>query len=215
MPTLKTLGRIFVTGLLTLLPILVTVYFVAWALTFLERFFGRQVLMILPDAWYYTGMGLAVAILIIFAVGLLMHGYLFRKIFALLEQVFTGIPLVRSVYTALRDLIGLFAEKKDPALAVVMVSFPQGVRLLGFVTREDCRDAPQGIACDDEVAVYLPMSYQVGGFTVFVKRDWLTPVAMSREEAMKFALTAGLRSSAPAPSTPAEEAPASVRTRAS
>jgi uncharacterized membrane protein len=60
------------------------------------------------------------------------------------------------------------------------------------------------------VAVYLPMSYQVGGYTLLVPRSSLTPVEMSREEAMKFILTAGLKTASPAIEPPGE-APQSGR----
>lgn len=191
---LKTVGKIFLTGLLTVLPIVVTIYFTVWILTVLERFFGRQVLFLLPDEWYRTGMGLLLAIAAVFAVGLLMYGYVFRRVFGWLEWVMLEIPLVRSVYTAMRDLLGMFADDKQSAMQVVAVSLPGNMRLLGFVTRTDFADLP-GIAGADEVAVYLPMSYQVGGYTVFVPRSSVTPVQMSREDAMKFILTAGLKSS--------------------
>jgi len=190
------LGRIFLTGLFTVLPLIATIYFVVWVLAVLERFFGKQVLFFIPDGWYHPGMGLAVAIVFVFLVGLLMHAILFRRLFGWAERVLLGIPLVRSVYTALRDLVGLFAEQKGPSLQVVSLELPGGMRLLGFVTRADFSDAPS-IARKDEVAVYLPMSYQIGGYTVLVPRSACKPVEMSREEAMKFILTAGLKSASP------------------
>ncbi|MGH8742355.1 MAG: DUF502 domain-containing protein, partial [Burkholderiales bacterium] len=101
---LKTVGKIFLTGLLTVLPIIVTIYFTVWMLTVLERFFGKQVLFLIPDEWYRTGMGLVVAIVAVFAVGLLMYGILFRRLFGWLEWLMLEIPLVRSVYGALKDL---------------------------------------------------------------------------------------------------------------
>jgi uncharacterized membrane protein len=106
------------------------------------------------------------------------------------------IPLVRSVYTALRDLFGLIAKGQDAnALQVVSVALPgTGMRALGFVSRSDFSDLPAGIGREGEVAVYLPMSYQIGGYTLFMPRDQAVPVAMSREDAMKFILTAGLKS---------------------
>jgi uncharacterized membrane protein len=163
-------------------------------LAVLERFFGTQVMFLIPDEWYRTGMGLVVAIVFVFLVGLLMHGILFRRVFAHAEKVLLEIPLVRSVYAALRDLMGLFAESKEPSLQVVSLDLPGNLRVLGFVTRADFSDVPAGIARPDEVAVYLPMSYQIGGYTVFVPKSACTPVRMSREEAMKFILTAGLKS---------------------
>jgi uncharacterized membrane protein len=74
--------------------------------------------------------------------------------------------------------------------------------VLGFVTRADFADAPAGLARADEVAVYLPMSYQVGGYTVFVPKSACTAVDMSREDAMKFILTAGLKTASPAVEPP-------------
>lgn len=201
--TARAIGRIFITGLLTVLPVIITVYFVVWLLTLMENFFGKQVDWLLPDGWYRTGMGLALAIVVVFGVGLLMHGYVFRRLFETFEKLLLEIPLVRSVYGALRDLLGLFAEHKDPALQVVAVAFPgSNARLLGFVTRADFSDAPKDLALEGEVAVYLPMSYQIGGYTVFVPKSALTPVDMSREDAMKFILTAGLQNASPANEPP-------------
>jgi uncharacterized membrane protein len=78
-------------------------------------------------------------------------------------------------------------------LQVVSVQYPgTQMRLLGFITRSDFSDLPQGVANADDVAVYLPMSYQVGGYTVVVPRSQITPVNMARDEAMRFVLTAGL-----------------------
>jgi uncharacterized membrane protein len=190
--SLSSAGRIFVTGLLTVLPLILTLYFTVWLLTVMEKFFGKQVKLILPDDWYLPGMGLAVAIGVIFFVGVLMHGYVFRVLFRRVELLLLRVPLVRSVYSALRELLGLFGEQKGQALQVVMVSF-QDANLLGFVTREDC-SALKGADCQDRVAVYLPMSYQVGGYTIFVPKDAVTKIDMSREDAMRFILTAGLKS---------------------
>jgi uncharacterized membrane protein len=194
----RNIGRIFLTGLLTVLPVIATIYFTVWVLTVLERFFGKQVLFLLPDEWYHTGMGLVLAVVFVFLVGVLMHAILFRRLFGWAERLLLGIPLVRSVYAALRDLIGLFAEEKDVSLQVVSLNLPGDLRLLGFVTRADFSDAPPGIAAPGEIAVYLPMSYQVGGYTVLVPKSACTRVDMSREDAMKFILTAGLKSASPA-----------------
>ena len=193
----KHIGKIFLTGLLTVLPVVITIYFTVWLLTVLERFFGKQVIFLIPDDWYRTGMGLLVAIVFVFLVGLLMHAILFRRLFGWAEWLLLEIPLVRSVYAAMRDLLGMFSGHEESALQVVSLALPGNMRVLGFVTRADFADAPKGMAGADEVAVYLPMSYQIGGYTVFVPKTALTVVEMSREEAMKFILTAGLKSASP------------------
>jgi uncharacterized membrane protein len=194
------LGRIFLTGLLTVLPLAITVYVSIWLFTLGEKMFGTPLQRVMPLS-YHVGMGLALAVLVVFGVGLAMRAYLFRRLFRVAEHVLLGVPLVRSIYTAMRDLLGLFAQHKEPALQVVMVRLPElNLRLLGFVTRREFDDLPKGVGTAGEIAVYLPMSYQVGGYTVFIPLDRVQPVDMSREDAMKFILTAGLHAqSLPAP----------------
>jgi uncharacterized membrane protein len=208
------LGRIFLTGLLTLIPAVATIYLMAWLIGAIDRMFGKPLRWLMPDEAYLAGMGIVVAIAITFGVGLLMHGVLFRQIFRKAEQAMLALPLVRSIYSAVKDLIGLFG-RDGPAMQVVSVTFPgTSWKLLGFVTREEFTDLPAGVGTASEVAVYLPMSYQVGGYTVIVPREAIRPVEMSREEALKFILTAGLKSAGD-PRKRSAAAPAPARTRPS
>ncbi|MGE0875030.1 MAG: DUF502 domain-containing protein [Burkholderiales bacterium] len=193
---MKWIGKVFATGLLTVLPVMATVYFTLWLLGAIEYFFGQQLKWLIPDQYYRTGMGLVIALGVVFGVGLLMHAVLFRRLFQWAENLLLGVPLVRSVYTALRDLFGLIAPREGATpLQVVSVTLPGGqMRVIGFVTRTDFSDLPEGLGGEGEVAVYLPMAYMIGGYTVFVPRDQVRRIDMSREEAMKFVLTAGLKS---------------------
>lgn len=193
---MKSVGKIFLTGLLTVLPVLATLYLVLWLVGTMERFFGAQLKWLMPDEYYRTGMGLLLAALVIFGVGLLTQALLFRRVFGWAEKLLLEIPLVRSVYTALRDLFGLIAKGQDAAsLQVVSLTLPgTQMRVLGFVTRREFSDLPPGVGGPGEIAVYLPFSYQIGGYTVFMPREQVVAVEMSREEAMKFVLTAGLKS---------------------
>ncbi|MEO8717720.1 MAG: DUF502 domain-containing protein [Burkholderiales bacterium] len=193
---MKTAGRIFLTGMFTVLPVLATVYLIVWLVTGAERFVGKQLMWLIPDQYYRTGMGLALALAAIFLVGILMHALLFRQLFGWAERLVLEIPLVRSVYGALKDLFGLFAgNDADQAMQVVSVTLPgTGMRALGFVSRTDFTGLPAGVGRDGEIAVYLPMSYQIGGYTLFMPRAQAVAVDMSREDAMKFILTAGLKS---------------------
>ncbi|MFQ5844624.1 MAG: hypothetical protein ACE5JG_06495, partial [Planctomycetota bacterium] len=75
---------------------------------------------------------------------------------------------------------------------------PRMGRVLGVLTRETVEELPSGEGEADRAAVYLPMSYGIGGFTILVPRSALRPVKMGFEEAMRFAVTAGMSSSAPA-----------------
>ena len=103
------------------------------------------------------------------------------------------IPLVKTIYGGIRDLMGFFqGRSKESGPGNVVVVNVSGMKLLGFVTREDFRSLPSGIGEEGDVGVYLPMSYQIGGFTIFVPRSTLTAVDMSVEDAMRFTMTAGM-----------------------
>ena len=192
---MKYLGRIFLTGVLTVLLVLATVYLLIWLFTTAESFLGKPLQWLIPEGFYRAGMGLVVGMAVIFAVGILMRAYIVRRLFQFTEKLLLQLPLIKTIYAALRDFFGLFAGQDDQvALQVVTVRLPgSDMRLMGFVTRDHFSDLPDGVAKEGEVAVYLPMSYQIGGYTVFMPRSQITPIAMSREQAMRFVLTAGLR----------------------
>ena len=192
---MKYLGRIFLTGVLTVLPVLATTYLLIWLFTTAESFLGKPLQWLIPEGFYRAGMGLVVGVLVIFVVGVLMRAYIVRRLFGFTENLLLQLPLIKTIYAALRDFFGLFAGQDDQvALQVVTVTLPgTGMRLMGFVTRDHFSDLPEGVASEGEVAVYLPMSYQIGGYTLFMPRSQIKPVDMSREQAMRFVLTAGLR----------------------
>jgi uncharacterized membrane protein len=189
----RRLTRTFFAGLIAVLPIMVTLAVVMWLIGAADSFFGGVVRIFLPNARYLPGMGLLVSLIIIFVIGMLMQAVFFREFVAWLEDQLERVPLIKTVYGAVRDLTG-FLSKKDGRRfdKVVLVQVPNvPIRLLGFVTVEDL--ASIGLAQgDDSVAVYLPMSYQIGGYTVLLPASYLQPLDMSMEEAMRFLITAGL-----------------------
>lgn len=196
---MKSPGRIFLQGLVILLPVVITLYVLAWLAISAESLFRKAILFFLPAAWYLPGMGLILGLLFVFGVGVLSHAWLFRKLFSWGERLLERVPLVKSIYTALRDLLTYFAQSGTEEFSqAVMVSFPgQGTRLFGFVARKSFEDLPAGIGDEDTVAVYLPMSYQVGGYTVYVPRERIEPVDISLEDGMRLALTAGVSTKKP------------------
>ena len=76
-----------------------------------------------------------------------------------------------------------------------------GPEMLGFVTRSSWDDSPEGFGGPGKLGVYLPMSYQIGGFLIVVDKEDVRPVEMEMEDALRIALAAGITSK-PAPSRP-------------
>jgi uncharacterized membrane protein len=191
--SLRRLARTFFTGLATLLPIVVTIAVVLWVIDTAESLLGAVVRPLLPEGSYPRGVGLVVALLLIFAIGVLMEAVLFRRLMGWIERGLERIPLVKTVYGAVRDLMSLFSKSGSRKFSkVVLVKFPGiDAQLIGFVTIEDFAGLPLAPG-KDRIAVYLPMSYTIGGYTVFLSREYLTPLDMSLEDAMRFVVTAGL-----------------------
>lgn len=187
------IARTFFTGLAVVLPIVITLALLAWLFRTAESLLGGMVRVLLPDGAYLGGMGLVAALVLIFLTGILMEGILFRRLVKWLEQLLDRIPLVKTIYGAVRDLMGMFSQKDGKKFSkVVLVDVPSlGAQVLGFVTIDEHRDLPFK-SPDATVAVYFPMSYQIGGYTLFLPRERVKPVDMSMEDAMRFIVTAGM-----------------------
>ena len=110
-----------------------------------------------------------------------------------MKPPFTNIPVVKSIYSSLKSFADYFSphHKEDTAQQVVILRMPDhALEVVGLVTRNHMEGLPQGFLPGDRVAVYLPMGYMIGGYTVFVPREWVTPIDMSVEEAMRSSLIA-------------------------
>ncbi|NOR56530.1 MAG: DUF502 domain-containing protein [Sulfurovum sp.] len=188
---LKYLSTTLLTGVITLFPLVLTIYLIYWLGVTSEEIMGKLFHYILPDDTYFPGLGMFAGIIIVFIVGLMMKAYLVRKIFSLGENVLYRLPLIKSVYRAFRDFFDFFSPKKEGLGQAVAVTF-QNIELVGFVTQEDPGRLPPSFRDRDCVLVYLPMSYMVGGYTILVPHDEIRPLDMTRDEAMRFVLTAGI-----------------------
>jgi uncharacterized membrane protein len=198
---MKKILRKFLAGLATILPVLITAYLLYWLAKSAEKSLGSLIRLVLPEGWYWPGMGIGAGIILIFFIGLLMQAWGVRSLVAWVERIVLRIPLIKTVYGAVRDLIGFLTQGKDSGLRqVVAIKIGDGnIQLIGFVTREDLIGLPEEIGGQDKIAVYLPMSYQLGGYTVIVPRSAVQPLDMSLEEATRFVLTGGVTAGPSAP----------------
>ncbi|PKO64981.1 MAG: hypothetical protein CVU23_08185 [Betaproteobacteria bacterium HGW-Betaproteobacteria-17] len=192
----KNLSQYFFRGLITALPLGLTVYllyvFLSWsesvAMQLIRPFIGRL---------YVPGMGLLLGITGIILLGMLMSQRGMGKLLSLVELPFTNLPVVKSIYSSLKSFADYFSPHRNQAAqqTVVALKLPgQPLELVGLVTRQSVGDLPVGFLQGDRVAVYLPMGYMIGGYTVFVPREWVQPIDMSVEEAMRSALFAWMSS---------------------
>lgn len=187
----KTISKYILRGALTLLPLILTIYPIYYFFTLTDTFSKQISEQIFPAFDYIPGTGIALGLTTLFLLGLLMSSRLARKLYELIELPFKNIPLVRGLYLAIKELADyLSPSDKKRADKGVLVKMPdQPVEMVGFVMREDLDKLPEGITKEGRTVVYIPLSYQIGGFTLFLPNEWLTPLDIPVEDAMKNTLT--------------------------
>ena len=184
-------------GFVTILPLAITLYIVFWIVGAAESIVGGALLLILPESLYIPGMGIVGGVFLLYALGLLMEkSGVMRKLSDFGERQLERIPVVKTVYSSIQNLmefISLAREEGREERKAVLVNLGDNLRFIGFITGS--AEDQLGYSPDEDeetVAVYLPMSYQVGGFTVYVPRSTTTSLDMGFEEATKLVLTAGV-----------------------
>lgn len=182
----------FLRGFLALLPILLSIYILIWLLTTAEKATRKGLLFFLPEEGYVPGLGILVGVGLIYGVGVLMDRPGARRVMRWVEEPFQILPLVRSVYQAIKDFTAYLSPKKDRQKSrVVLVKWPGSeLEFVGLVTRDHAAGLPPPLGAQDVIAVYFPMSYQFGGYTVFVPRSAVRELQVGTEQAMRSVLTA-------------------------
>jgi len=194
---MRRLWNTFLKGLAAVLPAVLTIYLVWWLGANAESILGGILRAILPPDWYWPGLGLIVSFAIVLIVGLLVDAYIVRRLFRLGENVLARIPVVKSIFAALKDFTRFLpAGEKRRDLKRVVIWRMGSARMIGFVTEENINPRLLPQPETDVVAVYFPMSYQLGGYTLYLPKSELEPTQLSVEEAMRLVLIGGVTASA-------------------
>jgi uncharacterized membrane protein len=176
---MKAFTKYFLRGLLVIAPTAITVYVVWRVVATIDAALRLSV----------PGLGLVVAVLLIALVGFLVSNVLGQSLVTRADAVFARLPLVKLLYTSIRDLIGAFVGQKKMFDKPVAVLLPGGIgRILGFVTRDQVEFGP----FDGHVAVYVPQSYNFAGSLLLVERSRVEPLDVTSSDLMTFIVSAGV-----------------------
>ena len=182
---MKKLIHYFIKGLLIFVPIALTVFLLIWAFTSLDDALGS-----LLKTEKIPGLGLLITIVVITVIGFLASNFLGRKFFALIEKIFRGLPLVKLLYSAVKDMIEAFAGDKKSFDKPVLASIASGsaVKVVGFITRESL----ENFGLEDYVAVYMPQSYNFAGNVLLFPKEAVKPLEVESSQAMAFIVSGGV-----------------------
>jgi uncharacterized membrane protein len=181
---MKKLVRYFIKGLVIFVPMALTVFIFVWAFTSFDSVFRNRL------KFPYPGMGILLTVVLIFLIGFLASNFLGKRLFALVEKVFTGLPLVKLLYSAVKDMIEAFAGDKKSFDKPVIATIGPGdsVKIVGFVTRESL----QKFGLEDHVAVYMPQSYNFAGNVLVLPKEAVKPLDIESSQAMAFVVSGGV-----------------------
>jgi len=182
----------FVTGLLVLLPLALTFWILNALLRNMEALIGDPIQQYLEI--YIPGMGIMLLICLILLVGIFARNLIGRKLGHLGEMILNKIPLVRNIYTSIKQLINtLFLQGKDNFRGVVMVEYPRlGTYSLGFITGES-RGEVQRITNEIIVNVFIPTTPNpTSGFLLLFPEKDIIHLHMTVEEGLKMIISGGM-----------------------
>lgn len=178
----RLIAKYFLQGLFYLVPITATVYMIVYLVVLLDGLINLDI----------PGLGIIVLFIGVTLVGFLGTN-LFIKYLRPFERVIENTPLIKIIYTSMKDMMNAFVGKKKQFKRPVLVKMGGGIEMerLGFVTKEDLSELHID---EDKVAVYLPFSYAISGEVCIVPKKNVTPLDATSGDVMKMIISGGVAS---------------------
>ncbi|MEI6276101.1 MAG: DUF502 domain-containing protein, partial [Prolixibacteraceae bacterium] len=185
---MKRLGTYLLQGILLIAPLAATVYIVYFLFqftdgllsTYLEKYFELKV----------PGLGILIIFCLLVLLGILGETIFAKPVKFLIKRILLKTPILRLIYTSVKDLFSAFVgkEKKFDKPVIVLVDVKNDLWRMGFLTNEKMGE----MGLDGKVAVYFPFSYNISGILYIVPADRIKPLNISPAEAMKFIISGGV-----------------------
>ena len=175
---MKKLLSYFLQGLLYTVPIAATIYVVIEAIVLIDGIIPLDI----------PGLGILILLAGITLIGVLGNTLIVKQFFSL-EKLLDRIPLIKIIYTSVKDLLSAFVGNKKRFTEPVLVKMEGNVERFGFITQKDLTEL--GIS-KDKIGVYIPFSYAVTGNLIIVLKENVTLVDANSADIMKFIISGGV-----------------------
>lgn len=199
----KKLKTYFFTGLVVLLPTVISIYVFFMLFNFIDKLILGKV----PFAQYIPGLkkltelasevpgvGFLTTVLLILILGIFAKNILGKKLLNYFEKLITSLPIVKSIYIAVKQIIEAFINQdKNAFQRVVLIEYPRkGLYALAFVTGQS-KGEVQKKTDQEMVNVFLPTTPNpTSGFLLLVPQEDLISLEMSVEEGIKLIISGGV-----------------------
>lgn len=189
---MKSILKNFLNGILTIVPIILVIYVIYKTFMFLDGLLGNVLKPYLKES-YIPGIGLITTIIVITVLGWLSTRFITGSLIKLVDRLLEKIPFVKTVYSVIKDTVHSFLGEKKSFSKVALVTIPGSqMKSMGFLTAENLEEFYQPLS--EYVAVYIPQTFQVAGFTFLVPKNQVEIMDVKPEDAMKFILSGGMTS---------------------
>ncbi len=193
----RSAGNVILRGIIGIAPIAITIIFIVWLYKELETIFKKPIIEIIGPQYYFPGLGVIVAVVFLFFIGLLLNHWMIKKIYSVFDKLLRKIPFLKTIYSAAYDLMNFFNKEQQNADQRVVKIDIAGYETIGLVTRdtmEGIYKAEKDLVPSDSCVVFLPFAYQIGGLSVIVPKSKMTNLPhLSVEQALRFSVTAGTK----------------------
>jgi len=185
----RALIKYFFQGLLYLAPISITIYVIYYAFVYVDGLLDEYIVEYL--GFNIPGLGILIILVSIALIGFVLSSILFKPLWYAIERLMARAPLVKIIYTSVKDLMEAFVgqKKKFTEPVLVRINKTTDLQKIGFVTSRDLEIL--GLS-EEKVAVYFPHSYAFSGNLFIAPVENITPIDAAPAEVMKFIVSAGI-----------------------
>ncbi|MBM35480.1 MULTISPECIES: DUF502 domain-containing protein [unclassified Arsukibacterium] len=194
---MRVIVKSLLAGLAIILPLVITIELLRWLLHTVETLLSPLLQLVLPAQWYLPGMAILGFILLCIAIGYSSRWPSFNWLWQLPGKIMMKLPGTRQIYGMLQDIIDLMSGKNFKDGSVVMVKLPASeIELIGIITKQGGQtdDRMSSLMDEEQLAVFIPMAYNVGGYTIIIPRSCTRNIDMKPAEALQLVLSGGLGS---------------------
>ncbi|WP_372748859.1 DUF502 domain-containing protein [Litorivivens sp.] len=191
---MRNFSAAFFRGLIVLLPVVISIQVTIWVFKTMESWLAPGLKAILGGV-YFPGMAIILVVLLTAIIGFSSRWPAADFFWGLPGRLLERLPVLKQIYGALKEVMDIMGGKKFEEESVVMVELPgTESSLIGIVTvnKKGNGNTIASELKEDQIAVYLPMSYQVGGYTVIVPKKYTRPLKLTPAEALQLVLSGGV-----------------------
>ena len=189
---LSSLRNNFIAGVVVLIPIGITLYLTVFIINISSKLIPKEINPNHYLPYNIPGLEILIAVFLITIIGWISLSFIGKRLFNFFEAILNKIPIIRTIYSAVEQLIETFTSSKSDKKTVVLVEYPRkGVYAVGFATKENTGEIRKK-AGKELLNVFVPTTPNpTSGFLLMFPKDEVIFLDLTFEEASKFIVSAG------------------------